>query len=168
MSELRFKLCLLGAFAVGKTSLVRRFVDGIYDDDYHTTIGVKIDRHRTTVSDREVHLLIWDVAGAEDTFSVPSSYVAGAAGYLLVVDGTRADTLSTAASLVEQVRHDVGPIPFIVLLNKSDLIGEWEISADAIPEVISRHAVDILQTSAKTGDHVSEAFERLARTMAEA
>src|SRR5262245_46833593 len=83
------KLVLLGAPGVGKTSLVRRFVESLFDDKYLTTIGVKVDKKQLQVAGNDLLMMLWDIAGAEEKFSVPSSYVRGAAGMLLVVDGTR-------------------------------------------------------------------------------
>ena len=83
------KVVMLGLYGVGKTSLVQRFVRSIFDDKYLTTLGVKVDKKVVQVDDIEVTLMLWDVAGAENHFDVPMSYIKGAAGYLVVVDGTR-------------------------------------------------------------------------------
>jgi small GTP-binding protein len=90
---LQKKICLLGAFGVGKTSLTRRYVDSIFSDTYLTTVGVKIDKKAVRVGANDVNLLIWDIAGEDDVSAVRTSYLRGAAGYLLVVDVTRAQTL---------------------------------------------------------------------------
>ena len=90
---LQKKICLLGAFGVGKTSLTRRYVSSIFSDQYLTTVGVKIDKKALSVGANEVNLLIWDIAGEDDINAVRTSYLRGAAGYLLVVDVTRAQTL---------------------------------------------------------------------------
>ena len=84
------KICMLGAFAVGKTSLVQRFVKSLFSDRYLTTVGVKIDKKIVTVGDTEVSLVLWDLAGEDEFQSVQTSYLRGASGYLLVIDGTRA------------------------------------------------------------------------------
>ena len=154
------KIALVGAPGVGKTSLVRRFVDSLFDDRYLTTIGVKVDKKQVRVGAEDVTLMIWDIAGAEDRFSVPSSYLKGAAGYLLVVDGTRLDTLDTAAALVAQVEHDVAELPFVMVLNKKDL-PDWRGDANEL----SARCVAIVPSSAKTGDGVDEAFQRLAAAL---
>src|SRR4030095_6092425 len=87
------KVCMLGTFAVGKTSLVRRFVESIYSDKYHTTVGVKIDKKVVPVDGEEVMLMLWDIEGTESEHEMRMSYLRGAAGYLMVVDGTRQETL---------------------------------------------------------------------------
>ena len=95
---LQKKICLLGAFGVGKTSLVRRYVDTIFSDTYLTTVGVKIDKKVMTVGSEQMALILWDIAGEDAVSAVRVTYLRGAAGYLLVVDGTRPETLETAAS----------------------------------------------------------------------
>jgi len=155
------KVALLGAPGVGKTSLVRRFVESLFDEGYLTTIGVKIDKKLVTVGGQDVTLMVWDVAGAEGQFLVPSSYVRGAAGYLLVADGTRPDTLTTAFDIVEQVGRDVGPLPYVLVLNKADLTGHWSVE-DTDLGAGSPNQLDVVRTSAKTGAGVDDAFLQLA------
>ena len=87
------KVCLLGAAGVGKTSLVRRYVEGIFSDAYLSTIGVKIDRRAVTLGVDTVNLMVWDIEGETDHRSLRMRYLRGAAGYLLVADGTRPETL---------------------------------------------------------------------------
>ena len=158
---LQKKICLLGAFGVGKTSLTRRFVASIFSDAYLTTVGVKIDKKAVTVGETTVNLLIWDIAGEDDVSAVRTSYLRGAAGYLLVVDVTRAQTLSVARSIRERVAAEVGDIPFLCLLNKTD-VAEWDI---AYAHIADLHAQGwaMQRTSAKTGEGVESAFSELAQ-----
>jgi len=158
------KVALLGAPGVGKTSLVRRFVESLFDESYLTTIGVKIDKKLVSVGGQDVTLMLWDVAGAEERFMVPSSYVRGAAGYLLVADGTRRETLATAFDIVDQVRRDVGPLPYVLVLNKADLPDQWSVE-DTDLGVGAPGQIDALRTSAKTGEGVGDAFVKLAAAM---
>ena len=158
---LQKKICLLGAFGVGKTSLTRRFVDSIFSDAYLTTVGVKIDKKTVAVNGNSVNLLIWDIAGEDEVSAVRTSYLRGAAGYLLVVDVTRAQTLAVAKSISERVAKEVGDVPFLCLLNKTD-VEEWDIS-DAHIEEIELQGWTVLRTSAKTGEGVEAAFSDLAR-----
>jgi len=155
------KIALLGAAGVGKTSLVRRFVDSLFDEKYLTTIGVKVDKRVLRVGDDDVTLMIWDIAGAEEHFSVPSSYVKGAAGYLLVADGTRPDTLEVAAQIVEQIDRDLGKLPFVLVVNKSDLVDAWQVNEPGIAPLSDR-SLGMIASSAKTGEGVEAAFARLA------
>lgn len=158
------QICMLGAYAVGKTSLARRYVESIFDEKYLITIGVKIDKTRVDLDDQEVELMLWDIAGVEDRYSVPSTYVRGASGYLLVVDGTRRHTVEVALDLIDQIREDVGELPFVVALNKSNLVEEWEVG-DQILEPFRKFKCPILRSSARTGAGVEEAFVALTRLL---
>src|SRR5712692_3445328 len=121
------KICMLGTFAVGKTSLVRRFVESIYSDEYHTTVGVKIDKKVVQLDEQEVMLLLWDIQGEESVQDLRRSYLRGAAGYLLVADGTRRDTLYRTRAIQTVVQDTVALAPFLLLINKSDLTEEWSL-----------------------------------------
>ena len=161
------KICMLGASAVGKTSLVSRFVQSIYSDKYHTTVGVKIDKKLVNVGDKEVNLLLWDVEGADEAQNLKASYLRGAAGYILVADGTRRSTLYTAVMLQKSAQEIVGPVPFILVTNKSDLVEQWELD-DREVEALSQKGWSVTKASAKTGAAVEEAFLTLSRKMVEA
>ena len=160
------KICMVGAFAVGKTSLVARFVESIFSEKYHTTVGVKISKKALQVGNQEWHLILWDLAGEDEFLQIRTSYLRGSAGYLLVVDGTRRATLDTAMSIQQRIVDTVGNIPFVVLFNKSDLTNEWEIANDAFEE-LSHKDWSWLKASAKTGEGVDEAFLTLITKMPE-
>lgn len=158
------KICVLGAFAVGKTSLVRRFVTSMFSDRYHTTIGVKIDCKALTLNGDALNLVIWDIHG-EDVFQkVRASYLRGAAGYVLVVDGTRRGTLDQMLTLQTRAEQAIGDAPFIVLLNKADLSHQWDVDDGLIADLEAR-GWTVIQTSAKTGTGVDVAFDTLARRL---
>jgi hypothetical protein len=158
------KICLLGAFAVGKTSLVERFVKSIYSGKYITTIGVKVDKKTVKVADQEINLIVWDLAGEDEFQKVQMSFLSGASGYLLVADGTRRNTLETARMLEQRVTETIGALPFIFIINKADLTSEWEIDDATISEFESQGWA-VIKSSAKTGEGVEEAFTELAQTM---
>ncbi len=155
------KVCLLGAFAVGKTSLVRRFVSSLFDDRYLSTVGVKVDKKLITVGAEQLTLVIWDLAGEDGLHTVPVSYLRGAAGYLLVADGTRESTLATAGHIQRRVEEQLGPLPFLLVVNKADLGGEWEVG-DAGLAALEASGWRTARTSAKTGAGVEEVFTALA------
>jgi len=155
------KICLLGAFAVGKTSLVSRFVNSIYSDEYLTTVGVKVDKKPVTLGDKEVNLIVWDLAGEDEFQKVSMDYLRGAAGFLLVADGTRLSTLETARMLRQRVADSIGKIPFVFIINKNDLSAEWEIDDQAIDDCQAA-GWNVIKSSAKSGEGVEEAFKLLA------
>jgi small GTP-binding protein len=166
VAMIKKKVCMLGAFATGKTSLVERFVKSIFSEKYLTTVGVRIDKKLMSVDNQEVELILWDIHGEDEFQRVRTSYLRGAAGCFLVVDGTRAATLDTAHLLRERVEETVGRIPSILLFNKVDLIDTWEIQSSVFEE-LSRRNWPYLKTSAKTGEEVEEAFQFLTRKMLE-
>ncbi|HEY4977775.1 MAG TPA: Rab family GTPase [Candidatus Acidoferrum sp.] len=156
------KICMLGSFGVGKTSLVRRYVESIYDDVYHTTVGVKIDKRSLQVDGTDVTLVLWDLYGEDEFQKMRWSYLRGSSGYLLVADGTRRASLEKALALEQKVREEVGKIPFILVINKSDLIQEWELDPTLEAQFIAKEW-SILRCSAKNGENVEEAFVQLTR-----
>jgi len=158
------KVCMLGGFAVGKTSLVARFVSSIFSEKYLSTVGVKIDKKDVSVDGRDAMLLLWDIYGQDAFQTVQPAQLRGMAGYLLVVDGTRRATLDTARLLHEKAKTVAGDVPFVVVINKSDLASSWEIDDVAFFKLVEQ-GWRIVKTSAKTGDGVEHAFESLTRAM---
>lgn len=157
------KVCLLGAFGVGKTSLVSRFVHSIFSDKYMTTVGVKIDKKSVRLDTSEVVLMIWDIYGQDDFQAVRTSYLRGSTGYFLVADGTRPETIDTALALQSRAEAVVGQVPFMLAINKTDL-PEWQVTDGDITNLELRRWT-IWRTSAKTGEGVEAAFTRLAQAM---
>lgn len=155
---------MLGSFAVGKTSLVQQFVHSIFSDTYLTTIGVKVDKKSVTIDDQEISVLIWDIYGEETFQKMQASYLRGASGYFLVVDGTRKETLEKAFSIQKEAVKTIGNVPFILVLNKWDLTALWEIE-DSTIEGLTQAGMDVLKTSAKTGENVDQAFRTLTERM---
>nr|WP_294524876.1 Rab family GTPase [uncultured Rhodopila sp.] len=160
-ATLQKKICMLGAFSVGKTSLVRRYVSSVFSDAYLTTVGVKIDKKAVDLDGRTVNLILWDLAGEDDVNALRLSYLRGAAGYVLVADGTRPATLDVALSLRGRVENDYGPLPFVLLLNKNDLPDQWTITeGDMIG--LRNAGWWVRSSSARTGEGVEDAFIDLA------
>lgn len=160
------KICILGAFAVGKTSLVQQYVHSIFSDKYHTTVGVKIEKTKVNCDGRDVDLIIWDLHGEDEFQHVRLSYLRGAAGCIYVADGTRKATLATALNLKSIAETVMGQIPFLLCVNKADLADQWEVT-DQEMEEIGKDGVMVLKTSAKTGQSVGDAFDMLTRKMLE-
>ena len=158
---LQKKICMLGGFSVGKTSLVKRYVHSVFSETYLTTVGVKIDKKTVDLSDRIVNLILWDLAGEDDINSFRMTNLRGAAGYVLVADGTRPSTLDVALSLRQRVEADLGPLPFVMLLNKNDLKEQWAIS-DADLAGLQHNGWWVEPSSARTGEGVEDAFKDLA------
>ena len=182
------KICLLGDFAVGKTSLVSRYVHNVFSDRYLTTVGVKIDTRIIELSQihgklksqlgtelvgaeatgaaiRSIKLVLWDLAGAANLSAPARAYIQGAHGFLAVCDGTRRATLNTALTLLNSAREQIGTRPAVLLVNKQDLHESWEVDQDSLDSARSRVA-NVLATSAKSGANVERAFRLLAELCA--
>ena len=154
---------MLGDFAVGKTSLVRRFVEGKFDDRYLSTIGVKISRRLVELPERmPVNLLVWDLAGSEEFTGVQSSYLQGASGALLVCDLTRLGTFDVLDTYARRMR-EINPRAVLAIAgNKVDLEGQREITSKKLAELADAIGAIWFVTSAKTGDGVEKAFGDMA------
>lgn len=157
------KICIIGDFAVGKTSLINRFVDNHFSEEYLTTVGVKLDtKELVTSNGTEIKLVIWDIAGADELTTAKRSYIDGASGYIMVYDLSRPKTLVSATKIQASVEEELGPAPFVLVGNKNDLeIKAPEPDADMIEK--SCHQ---LKTSALTGEGVADIFQALAEAVA--
>jgi len=156
------KVCLIGDFAVGKTSLVQRFVHNTFSEKYLTTVGVKIDTRLVQLVGGDVKLVLWDIYGDHTLTASSASYMVGAHGCLLVADGTRANTLHTALRLKRRLDEVVGAVPSVWLLNKSDLGSEWELGESELA-LLEATGSPVLRTSACSGENVERAFTLLAQ-----
>ena len=171
MSITTKKICLLGDFNVGKTSLVRRFIEDKFSDRYLSTVGVKVSRKSVEIkTDKEISwldLLVWDLEGNTKFKSITPSYIKGASGSIIVADLSRSDTLKNLDRHL-QLFFEVNPdSKAIVALNKADLIPTEKL-AKLVENYQSRNFPKILSvyaTSAKTGDFVNEMFESIAQAI---
>ncbi|TVU52261.1 MAG: GTP-binding protein [Arthrospira sp. PLM2.Bin9] len=173
MSKISKKMCMVGDFSVGKTSLIRRFVDGQFSDQYLSTVGVKISRKAVdlpNVKPEEIvnlQLLIWDIEGHTKFKAIAPSYLQGAGGVILVADLSRQETIER---LIEHLNLFLSVNPkgeVIVALNKADLVAEKDLEklTKYVPEPVIEKALGIYPTSAKTGDYVDEIFQKLSYSM---
>ena len=158
------KICMLGDFGVGKTSLVARFMRNTFSDKYLTTVGVKVDSKEVDRGELGVvKLVVWDIAGRSVLDALNMSYLRGASGLLLVADGTREATLRTAIDLLLQSRGLLPDAEAVLLVNKLDLIERWEVAPGTLVEL--RQTLPVIETSALSGDGVEQAFMELAKRL---
>jgi len=158
------KVCMIGAFAVGKTSLVARYVSSIFSDKYHTTVGVKIDKKLVNINGSEMTMVVWDLAGQDDITHLRTSYLRGSSGLIVVADGTRPYSLETGMNMLREAQEYTGDIPYVFAINKSDLSESWQISDEQI-KTLRDSGANVVQTSAKSGDGVDAMFLQLAGDM---
>jgi small GTP-binding protein len=163
------KVCLLGEFAVGKTSLVRRFVYNVFDDRYISTIGVRVSRKTITVPVEEqlaeVTFMVWDIAGSEEFNRVSTSYLRGAAGAILVYDLTREQTFDQLYNYVLSL-YKVNPQAKLVLAgNKSDLVDMNTLDTRKAEQLAAELSAPLFFTSAQQGKEVDNLFRQLGRVL---
>ena len=170
MSEIIFKakVLVLGEGAVGKTSLINRFVNDVFESDYAATIGVKFLSKEVSVNpdnDDMAQLNLWDVAGQPRFEDLRTTFYAGAAGALFVFDLSRKETFDKLDRWHAEVVKMVGEIPHIIIGNKADLKGR-EVSIKQAQSYAKSDKTIYIETSAKTGQNVEEAFLELTYLMA--
>jgi len=154
------KICLMGAFAAGKTSLIKRFVNSIFDDKYQTTVGVKINKKVTSIDNNDITFVIWDIAGEDDFSSFRPAYLRGVSAYIIVIDGTRQKSIDVGLKIYEKSQAITSNVPVVFALNKCDLEEQWILQQDQL-EIFQSFNLPIIKTSAKTGQAVNEIFYQL-------
>ena len=169
MASLSKKVCLLGEFAVGKTSLVRRFVYNRFDDKYISTIGVKVSRKTVAVPRQrdvvELTMMLWDLAGSEEFTQVRSSYLRGSAGAVLVCDLTRERTLTHLQHYIDDLLNVSPNTQIIVAANKSDLVDQYEIALEQVRLLAKQMGAPVYATSAREGNEVDALFRHLGKLL---
>lgn len=170
------KILLLGEPAVGKTSLVHRFVYDIFDDYYISSIGVKITKKTIVLpaekdlqssQDVEINFMIWDIEGQRGRGELGKSYYSGAEGAFLVCDLTRKDTFDILPAWITELEKLEGRVPIVIIVNKHDLKDQAKVDENSIQNLVSKYRATYLYTSAKTGLNVENAFMSLGRLMFE-
>lgn len=149
------KILLLGDFNVGKTSLIRRFVDNSFDDKYLSTIGVKISKKHIDIEGKNLELLIWDIEGDTPQKPIPSHYFRGASGAIFVVDVVRKKSMKNLLEYIEIFKTLNPQGKYVIAYNKVDLLSPEKIEKIEIEK-------DSFLTSAKEGLNVNSLFETLA------
>ncbi|MEM2870653.1 MAG: Rab family GTPase [Thermoplasmata archaeon] len=166
------KICLLGDPAVGKTSLIRRYVFDMFDDKYITTIGTKVTKKTVVVPSKgggggvRITLLIWDILGQREYQRLHPVYYQGAEGALIVCDATRRETMGSLATWVTSFKNVVGNVPVVFLINKSDLVDMERFDKSEIEALSRQHGAPYMATSAKTGMNVEKAFMTVSEALA--
>ena len=161
-----FKVCLVGDPEVGKTSLVRRFVLDQFDGEYILTIGAKVMKKTVTVKnsgqDFKITLLLWDIMGQKHFRIIESVAFENVVGGIVVCDVTRKSTFDNLKYWINAVAKISPGIPMIILGNKSDLKEELEVTEEEMKEMAENLTSTWYLTSAKSGNNVEDAFQKLA------
>ncbi|HWM50960.1 MAG TPA: Rab family GTPase [Thermoplasmata archaeon] len=165
--HVKAKVCLVGDVAVGKTSLIRRFVQEEFDDRYIATVGTKVTKKTVEVSWRgspaTLDMMVWDIMGEKGFRALlRDAYFEGSHGVIAVCDMTRKDTFYDLNNWVQMIRKQVGNVPVVFLGNKMDLKERRVVSEEELARMGTIHNATTFLASAKTGAGVNEAFKALA------
>ncbi len=155
------KICLLGASGVGKTSLVKQFVEGIFNEKYLTTIGVKVDKKVIELTDKSVQLMIWDLEGIDRYCGFQAKYLRGASAYAIITDQTRSQSLVEGIEIHNMAR-EVTDAPAVLIVNKADLDVAWHWSEKEV-NAYRQDFQGYFNTSAKSGSEVEAFFSCIAK-----
>jgi len=172
--EMRKKICLLGDPAVGKSSLIRKFVYNQFSEVYVSTIGtevtkkdVMIDFHDSSQEPKkyDITLAIWDIIGQKEYRSLISRFYKNANGALVVCDISRDETFQNIREWISSLFGAIGKVPVIFVGNKFDLIDKNTFNSDDLIDISCRYGAPWITTSAKDGENVEIAFAKLAELM---
>ena len=156
-----FKVLLVGNPAVGKTSLILKFVENRFEREYKASIGVDFAYKIIELEDKVARLIIWDIASQERFAPYRSSFYKQTDGAMLVFDLTRPDTLEAIEDWMREIREHAGDVEVILIGNKADLKKKRAIKKADIQPWIDRYGCAYVETSALSGDGVEEAFRTL-------
>ena len=157
-----FKLLLIGNSSVGKSSLLVRFVDDIWEENFVPTIGVDFKLKTLEIDGKKVKLQIWDTAGQERFKNITASYYRGGNGVLVVYDITDRDSFNNLNSWLIEIEKNANKNVFKLLIgNKNDLESERKVSYNEGKEFADSNGMQFIETSAKTSDKVYDAFKLL-------
>lgn len=163
------KLCLLGDFSVGKTSLIRRYIHDDFSLDYRATVGVQVHQFQDEIDTKKgivsFSQVIWDVEGSRFGKELVTNYILGSAGAIIVGDATRSDSVASMISHAQRFLEVLPGRPLVFALNKTDLLTDGQ-EIDAA-EVTKSFGGEVLHTSALTGDAVRSLFHALGRRVLE-
>lgn len=155
-TEVSKKIALLGTHAVGKTSLISRFVTREFPNEYLTTIGLRVDQKTVELDDQTIELIIWDIAGQDDPVRIPQYYLNGAHGYIFVIDLSRESTWAVMKHQLEVLEAMMPNAKRLIAANKKDLLKDADLNSLDIP------VTPDFFTSALTGENVDDMFHQLA------
>jgi small GTP-binding protein len=170
ITEIKRKICLIGDWGVGKTSLIKKFVLDQFDDKYLATFGTKVTKKRIKFrkdNDKifDLYLMIWDVMGQKQFIKARKMAFSGTQGALIVCDISRLDTLKNVGNWKDELFKISKPVPIIILANKYDLKEEAKFNSEDLAEVANELHAPHYFTSAKTGENVEKAFRELGKKL---
>lgn len=167
--DVAFKLCIFGDGGVGKTSLTRRFLTRVFDEDIQMTIGADFAVKYLDIEGKKVALRIWDFAGEEQFKILLPGYVSGASGGIFMFDVTRYASILKLGDWLAMFNRGIRgelQIPIIMVGGKCDLEDRRSVSTETAEHIAkSRNLQGYMECSAKTGHNIDEAFETITKEM---
>lgn len=159
-----FKILLIGNSGVGKSSLLLRFADDTFTDNFMPTIGVDFKIRTLEVDGKTIKLQIWDTAGQERFKTITSSYYKGAHGIIVVYDVTDKESYKNIDTWMNEVeKHASDNVSRILVGNKSDLTDSRQVTTDEGKELADQYNIRFMETSAKESANVEEAFTLMTK-----
>ena len=163
--DIKKKICLLGMYSVGKTSIVRQFVYNKFEEKYLSTIGVHISKKKIILDNTDgkdsIEFFIWDIANIDKYDSVVTSYLRGAHGAIIVTDITRPRTIENTNEFVDRFLGINPKAKIIFVGNKLDLVDEQNFDKESYISSVCSNKYELLFTSAKTCENINEVFTNL-------
>lgn len=160
------KICLLGEAAVGKTSLVYRFIENKFRDNYKSTLGVNLLKKDMMLDEYGgVSAQIWDLGGQESFKSLRKLYLEGANGAFVIFDTTKRKTFEKLDEWIQSFKESRGNRPLLLIGNKIDLNDKIKVKESEAKEYAEKNSMEFIFTSAKTGENVEKAFKELVKTV---
>ena len=159
--EFSIKLILTGDYKVGKTSLIKRFVDNLFQDSYISTIGVEISKKVIEIGEKtSINFIIWDIGGQiKQMIPYRKRFYSGSNACFIVIDRTRLEHQNSIKTWYDEIKNSVpNNISIVIVCNKSDLIDEIVVSEADIKKVADEYGFHYILTSAKTGENVNDVF----------
>ena len=166
-SDFKFKICLLGERSVGKTSLVYRFVENKFQEDYKATLGVTMLQKSLDIDGYSVSANIWDLGGQDSVKKLRRLYLEGSKGALIIFDLTNKESFEKLGVWIQDFREHRGEKPFCLIGNKADLKDQIVVTEEEASLLAKEHGVNLIITSAKTGENVETAFVSLSKSVLE-
>ncbi|MFX1365935.1 MAG: Rab family GTPase [Promethearchaeota archaeon] len=171
-SKLAYKICIFGSGGVGKTTLIKRYVTKIFEEDIKMTIGADFSIKNVTIDGKSVTLRIWDFAGEERFRVLLPSFAKGADGGIFMFDITRYSSVKDIDDWLSIFEYFVSEkelrIPIIMVGGKSDLEEKRSVQSDEAIELANKYKLHgYIECSSKTGENVEEIFESITKMMIE-
>ena len=166
--EYIFKIILIGNSGVGKSSILQRYIQKVFQESFASTIGVDFFMKSINIGDKSIKLQLWDTAGTEKFRSITTGYYRGADAAFVVFDLSSKSSFKNLNEWIESYYKYSNPDVeknVILIGNKSDLIDKREVSKEEIEKFIKDNNINYFETSAKDGKNIDECFTFIAEKL---